>query len=246
MPRRSGGQVPDGLPAGGTTVVTLFWQPEAVSGGLSTVARVDPSDVIVESDESNNDFQAVVQVVEPTVRTVTLRSQAGLDGYVIRGQGTYAGAEIRTGNIGSELGERVYRGFLSFDLAGIPDEAVVTQAELRIFQPEVVGDPYGKLGQLVLKHVDYGSSLDADDFDAAELGSLPVSGPIPPGEWYASSDLVPWIAQDLAASRTRTQIRLQFSSETDGDTEADYARFESGDDALGSGNLPDLTITYVY
>jgi hypothetical protein len=223
------------------------WSPDNWYTDLATIARVDVANAVQESNESNNQLQVNVQVVQPAGASVTLVSQAGLDGYVIGGQGSYVGDEIRIGNIGSVSGERVYRGFLSFDLSGIPAGATIESAELRFFQVRIRGNPYEKLGVFLLKHVDYGLSLDTEDWDGPELGSITLPSVPSPNAWYTLSGepLIAWLSQDLAAGRASIQLRQQFSTETDGDDSADYVQLESGDNTFGTGNAPVLIVSYV-
>lgn len=242
-----GGHVPGGLNAGETTVVTTIWHPNNWYANLATVARVDVNNAVVESDETNNELQVNVQVIPPSEVITTLTSQASLDGYVIGGQGSYTNQEIRVGNYGTASGENVYRGFLSFDLTGIPASATIQSIELRFFQAEIIGDPYGKLSQFFLKHVDYGSSLEVGDFNATDYGSAWITSHTSPGDWYAitSDTLADWLEEALTDGRSRFQLRLQFSPETDDGSTADYIRIESGNNFMGTGNLPQLTITYI-
>jgi hypothetical protein len=242
------GTVPTGLNPGDAVVVPFTWNPANLYTSLTTVARVDPDDLIVESDETNNTREAIVQVVEASEMTVSLTSQAVLDGYVVGGQGSYNMLDIRAGNISAIANERVFRGFLSFSLAGIPTSATILSTELRFYQQELVGDPYGKLAPLLLKHVDYGSSLDVGDFDGPELHSAVLTPPhTSPAEWYTitSGTIASWIEDDLDSGRGRFQCRIQFSTETDDGLTTDYVHFESGNDSNGTGNLPQLTITYL-
>ncbi len=244
-----GGSVPDGLNAGQSLVVTTVWRPASWYANLLTVARVDVGNDVAESNESNNEVQVNVEVVPPSDQTVTLYGQAALDGFQANNGGGNNVADIRVGNgmmAGSPPSELVIRGFLSFDLAGIPASATIKGVDLRFFQTQVNGDPYIKLGNPLLKHVDYGPSLENADFYTPELHSAILSPRTAPGQWYVitADSLVDWIQQDLAAGRTRFQTRLQFSSETDGDGLPDSISIESGDNASGSGNVPQLTITY--
>jgi hypothetical protein len=191
----------------------------------------------------------VTITVLPGETTVTRASQPALDGFRSNNGGGNAGVYIAVGNgnmVGDPAYELVTRGFLSFDLSGIPAGADVTTVELRFYQVEVEGNPYGKLGNLLLKHVDYGPSLEDADYNSPELGSAILSAHTSPMEWYVitSEVIANWIEEDLAAGRSRFQMRLQFSTETDGDGGQDGVRFESGDNYLGTGNVPSLTITY--
>lgn len=244
-----GGAVPGGLNAGQSLVVSTVWNPASWYANLSTVARVDVDNDVTESDESNNELQVNVQVVPPSDVTVTLYSQAALDGFQANNGGGNTAADIRLGNgamVGSPSYELVTRGFMSFDLSGIPASATIKSIELRFFQVQINGNPYSKLGNPLLKHVDYGSSLENADFNTPELASAILSPRTSPGQWYiiTSNTLADWIEQDLAAGRTRFQGRLQFTTETDGDGIQDSASIESGNNSMGTGNLPRLTITY--
>lgn len=245
------------IPAGGSTF--LHWHVEhvleiyldgapvtgpdgqqEVSPAVTTTYRLR---VVYSGGEET---QEVTIEVAPGEVTVTLTSQAALDGYVIGGQGSYNNQEIRVGNYGTASGENVYRGFMSFDMSGIPTGATIQAIQLRFYQEAIVGDPYGKLPQLFLVHVDYGPSLEAGDFDTTAFDSAWLSPHTAPGQWYTitSSTIATWITQNLAAGRPRLQMRLQYSPETDDGVTADYARLESGDNFFGTGNRPQITITY--
>ena len=244
-----GGNVPGGLNAGQSLVVTAIWQPRSWYANLPTVARVDVGNAVAESDESNNELQVNVQVVPPSDVTVTLQSQATLDGFRANNGGGNNAVDIRVGNgamFGSPANELVIRGFLSFDLSGIPAGASVQSIELRFYQVQVNGNPYGKLGNPLLKHIDYGTSLNQSAYDAPAMHSATLSPHTSPATWYTitSNTIGNWIEQDLAAGRSRLQMRLQFSTETDGDGSQDTVSFESGDNYFGTGNIPQLTITY--
>jgi hypothetical protein len=205
--------------------------------------------VVDESDETNNELQVNTAVTPAIDVTVSLTPQAALDGFRANNGGGNNTVDIRVGNgsfFGSPSEELVIRGFMSFDLTGIPASADVKSIDLRFYQVNVTGTPYAKLGNLLIKHVDYGSTLDNAAYDTAELHSAILSPHTGSGEWYTitATTIADWIEADLAAGRTRFQLRLQFSSETDGDGLQDTASFESGENYFGTGNLPRLTITY--
>ncbi|MGC9335487.1 MAG: FHA domain-containing protein [Anaerolineae bacterium] len=238
-----------GLNAGQSQVVTLIWNPSSWYGSLPTRARVDTGGAVAESDETNNELQVNVEVVRPPDVTVTLQSQAALDGFQANNGGGNNSVEIRVGNgpfVGSPAYELVNRGFMSFDLSGIPAAAEIRSIELAFYQVQVVGTPYTKLGNPLLKHLDYGGSLENSDYDAAVLASAILAPRTGSGEWYqiTSNTLANWIEEDLRAGRTRFQLRLQFNTETDGDGNDDRIMLESADNSFGTGNVPQLTITY--
>jgi hypothetical protein len=243
------GRLP-GLDAGATTVVTVRWKPAGAYDSLNVVASVDTGHEVAESDETNNELRTSVQVLEAagTARTITLQSEAALDGYRSNdGRGrTKRGILVGNDEPSATVGEVVWRGFLSFDLASLPAGATIESVELRFYQADVEGSPYDKLGRLVLDHVDYGSRLDDSAFDAPFLDSAVLAPQPSPEAWYISSSplFVEWLEKDLAAGRTRLQLRLQWEQETDGDGEQDLIDVESADNYYETGNVPELRVSY--
>jgi hypothetical protein len=243
-----GGQLA-GLNPGETVLVAVRWRPANAYARLTTVARVDVNNQVAETDEGNNEWVAVIQVVEGTTgpTRITLQSEAALDGYwanVGRGR---ADQDILAGNgqIVEEGRELVWRGFMSFDLSGLPPGASIEDAELRFFQAKTGGNPYGKLGNLVLDHVDYGSSLTDGAFDAPAMDSVALPPQVEPGSWYVvSRGIADWVRADLAAGRGRSQFRVRWAQESDGDGIEDYAGIESGNNFFETGNFPQFIVTY--
>lgn len=239
------GVLAGGLSAGERTAVTVVWSPSGAHDALSTVARVDTGNSVIESDEGNNELQLVVQVVPPEETTVTLTSLADLDGYVVAGQGSDSARGIRVGVATVQGDAQVYRGFMSFDLGSIPAGAEIQSAELSFFQAEVAGEPYLKLGTLFVKHVDYGATLDTGDFDGPAMDSMLLPAISSPGQWYSVTDnMAGWVESDLASGHARSQMRLQFLVE-EGVSTSDLVGLESGNNYFGTGNPPRLIITYI-
>jgi hypothetical protein len=239
-----------GLNAGETTVETILWIPDQPYDQLNTEARVDTGDEVRETDETNNQLAVLVQVVEPpsTPETVILRSVGSLDGYWLNdGTGSNEG-DILVGNgeLADPFGELVARGFLSFDLASIPANATIQGVELRFYQNAVQGNPYEKLGNLVLEHVYYGSSLSDSAYNTPALDSADIATQTLPGAWYILADptITSWVEATLQAGQPQFQLRLQFRRETDGDGAEDWISIVPGGGALGPRNQPQLTITY--
>ena len=240
-----------GLGAGETNVVTLLWSPAQPYGSLTTEARVDVNDEIRETDEDNNRYTAVIEVVEPEGEpvTITLTSEGALDGYRLN-DGTGSSAQdilVGNGEMVNPVGELVARGFMSFDLSDIPAGAAIESAELRFYQKEIEGSPYEKLGNLVLEHVDYGAILGDSAYNTPALDTAVLDIETSPGAWYILSDptIVAWVQSSLETGISRQQFRLQFSQETDGDGQEDWIAFQSGGSILGSRQAPQLTITYI-
>jgi hypothetical protein len=239
-----------GLEPGQATIVAGSWTPSNAHAGLPTVARVDTNGEVPERDKDNNQLARTVEVLPGAITpgTVTVKSDPDLDGYRGNTGGGGTGQDILAGNgdLTDPAGEKVWRGFMSFDLSGFPAGASITGVELRFFQAKVEGSPYQKLGNLVLEHVNYGASLGRPAFDTPALDSMALSPQPSSGTWYvvAGRDLAGWIEQDLAAGRERFQVRLRWAQETDGDNQEDYASMEPGNNFFGTGNVPVLVVTY--
>ncbi len=211
---------------------------------------MDTADEVDETDEGNNTYTASIQVIElpSQPETVTLKSEGALDGYWLNDGSGSSSENILVGN-GDEvepIGELVARGFMSFDTSDIPAGSTIDNVELRFYQKEVQGDPYGKLGNLVLEHVDYGSTLGDSAYHTPALASALLDMETDARAWYVISEptILSWVQSNLEAGRSRFQLRLQFRQETDGDRSEDWVAIEPGGGALGSRNAPQLIITY--
>jgi hypothetical protein len=174
----------------------------------------------------------------PASQSMTITSTATLDGWRASNGGGNNTWYIQIGR-NATLYER---GFVSFDISSIPSGKTIDEVTLRLYQKEVEGTPYSSLGSLIVDHLDYGDSLGSEDLSAgaitSNIGTLTSNASI---EW---KDLIVTNAlkADISASRTRSQFRLRFSTEATG---ADaWARFESGDNYMGTGNLPQLVVKY--
>ena len=240
-----------GLGAGETSVATLLWSPAQPYESLTTEARVDVDDEVLEKDEDNNRYTAVVQVVEAEVEPViiALTSESALDGYRLN-DGTGSNSKdilVGNGELVNPTGELVSRGFMSFDLSDIPAGATIESAELRFYQKEIQGSPYEKLGNLVLEHVYYGASLDDSAYNTPALGTAVLDMETAPQAWYILSDptIVTWVQSSVETGLSRQQFRLQFSQETDGDGQEDWIAVQGGGGILGSREAPQMIITYI-
>jgi hypothetical protein len=240
----------DGLEPGQTRTVAVTWTPVRAYEQLSTEARVDTDDDVAESDETNNQLIAIVQVLEaPAGPEVTVvRSEAALDGSLLN-DGTGSNIQdilVGNGRIVEPTGELVSRGFLSFDLAEVPAGATIEGVELRFYQQTIEGEPYEKLGNLMLEQIDYGSSLDPGAYDLPALDSAVLARLPSPNSWYVLSDpaITSWVQSTLDNDQARFQLRLRFTQESDGDGEEDWVSIEPGGGILSSPNAPTLTIIY--
>lgn len=240
-----------GLGAGESTVVTVNWIPTDASARVTTEARIDTDDEVVESDERNNQLTADVEVIEAPSEpeSVTVQSDPALDGFLANNGNGSTTEDIYVGNgdLVEPDGELVARGFMSFDLSSIPEGAAIESVELRFYQGAIEGEPYSKLGNLLLEQVVYGDQLDASAFSAPALNSAALAKQTSPNSWYVLADaaIAEWVADDLASGRSKFQLRLRFAPETDGDGEEDWITIEPGGGVLGSSKSPQLTVTYL-
>jgi len=177
----------------------------------------------------------------PATQTMTLSAASSLDGFQSSNGGGNAGIEIRAGrNV-----NLITRGFVSFDISGIPTGKTIEEATLRLYQTSVTGNPYGVGSSLKVDHLDYGSSFENADYSASSLsssfGTLTSNATL---EW---KDLIVTdrLKADISSGRTRSQYRLHFAIENQGgDVTGDFANFESANNSTGSGNTPQLVVKY--
>jgi hypothetical protein len=106
-----------------------------------------------------------------------------------------------------------YRGFVTFDLSGLPAETQgLSSAQLTMSVDNIHGSPSSGLGNLLAEHVSF-DSISLDAFQAAPLGSaIPVSGSYSVSA-QLSADLLSSVQGDLAA-RGYSQFRFRFSIAT--------------------------------
>lgn len=173
----------------------------------------------------------------PILRTITIKSQATLDGWRASNGGGNTAWYLQIGR-NTTLTTRSY---VSFDLGAIPEGVTIQKATLRLYQVEVIGSPYSS-NNLVVDHVNYGDSLTKEDYDltplSSNIGTLTSNAVI---EWK-DIEVTNNLRVDVSSGRTRNQYRLRFAGEAVG-PEA-WARFESGDNYKGTGNLPQLVVEY--
>lgn len=171
----------------------------------------------------------------------TLNSTSALDGFRSSNGAGNATVDVRSGrNV-----NLITRGFVSFDLASLPSGITVEKATLRIYQTSIIGNPYGVGGNLLVDHLDYGDSLGDDDYNRSSLssniGTLSSNATV---EWK-ELEITDRLRNDLTSGRSRSQYRLHFTTETiGGDVTGDFAKFESGENSQGTGNLPKLVVRF--
>lgn len=178
--------------------------------------------------------------------TVELVSTGSLDGYMRSdGNGATAGTPI-TGDLegaGPTLANIGYRQFYSFDLSAIPPGSAIVSATLHVFQAAVGGEPYTDLGNVIVDHVDYGTTLDFAAYNAAPLtgnvGTLMNDATLA----YRTLAVTARVQADLTAGRARSQYRLRFSlRDANNDLQSDYTQLTDGE--FAGAQVPKLVVTY--
>lgn len=115
------------------------------------------------------------------------------------------------------------KGFVSFNLSSLPEGATITSAVLRVYQYNVAGDPYDKLGKVLVEHVSYDSLEQGESGETAQAKYTmePLDNTIPADAFlstdatigYKTLDVTAAVQADQGASRTRAQFRLRFPKE---------------------------------
>jgi hypothetical protein len=186
----------------------------------------------------------------PKVKTFT--STGKNDGWVLESaQNSQKGESlnIKAGTflLGDDMDNRQYRSILSFNTDSLPDNAIVTRVNLKILKQAVVGvDPFSTHSSLQV-HIRRGyfgtkAVLQRADFQAApsqsDVGSFTTQ---PTDNWYSVElDAQAYAFINLTGN---SQFRLQFELWNDGNGEADYIKFFSGN-ATNLARRPQLVIEY--
>lgn len=143
-----------------------------------------------------------------------------------RSNDTYGAGQCARGEVNMCVGDvRVnrrseqYRGFISFELPELPDEARSIEAQLRLEVTGVSGNPFASLGGLLVEHA---------RFDAIGLEAFAAEGLAELGLIAGAGGMGATLGADVGAAfladqheRRLTQYRLRFEDATDGDNTSD-------------------------
>lgn len=185
----------------------------------------------------------------PPIQTLTALSNASYDGHVMEstetsGVGGSTNSSTTALVVGDDVSNRQYRGIISFDTSGLPDNAVITSVTLRLKYSGVVGtNPFSTHGNLLadIRTGTFYSSigLQKEDFQTSPSKSSVLS--------FTNSTIDGWYSAGFAninfgyINKTGvTQFRLRFAIDDNNDKGDDYLKIYSGD----SGSPPELIIDY--
>ncbi|HEY5902393.1 MAG TPA: DNRLRE domain-containing protein, partial [Anaerolineales bacterium] len=174
------------------------------------------------------------------------------DGWVLEssetsGTGGSINASATQFYLGDDSANRQYRSILSFNTSGLPDNAVILSATLKIKSAGVQGtSPFttqGKLfGDVRLGSFNGSSALQTADFQApSSRDALLTISSTPSSGWYSGKMISAGLGY---INRTGpTQIRLRFALDDNDDRAADYMKFYSGNYGTQAAR-PVLIIVY--
>ncbi|GMV34765.1 MAG: hypothetical protein AMXMBFR60_25940 [Chloroflexota bacterium] len=183
---------------------------------------------------------------------LSVTSAAAQDGYVRESTETSnAGGSVNTAAttffVGDDVQDRQYLSLLSFGTSGLPDNAVIVSATLKLKLGSAVGtSPFTTHNSLVvdIRQPYFGTavSLQTNDFAAvAGAGSVATVGSIPQSGYYIAT--INSTGLTHISKTGATQLRLRFLLDDNDDLGADYLAFYSAN-ASPSSNRPVLEIVY--
>lgn len=164
--------------------------------------------------------QVVIAETLPT--KLELYSIAAEDGQVRRDG--YIGQEPDVGDTKASV---AIQAFVSFDISMIPKDAVITSATIDLTNAALIGDPFSKLGMLLVYDYQY-TTLKASDFAIGPVLGAIQTFPVPPSQPITSNILANAIQKRVDAGSPRFQLRFQFAKPSFYNNQADYV-------ALGDG-----------
>jgi len=244
------------LKASNTRVYDYFGWAVSISGETIVVGanREDSSSSGVNGDQWNDDaLQSGAAYGFDHVPMLVSRSKGSFDGWVLESSensntGGSLNATLASFSLGDSAKKQQYRAILDFDTSGLPEDAVITKATLKIKRHSIVGaNPFNDHGNIVIdirNGAFYSNrALQWIDFQAAPtkayagiISNTPVAG-----SWYSGelkSAALPFI--NLSGI---TQLRLRFYIDDNNNTATDLMRFYSGN-ASSPDTQPALVVEY--
>ena len=217
---------------------------------MGIARQLDSRVVVIGSSGANAILARYETGAAGVTNTASFKSVGVYDGWLLEsGENTNKGGTLDKNSnaifVGDGTKDRQYRGFLSFDTASLPDDAVVTAAQVKVKRQGIVGtDPFITHGSLLLE-IRNGTfsnnvALGLEDFAAiANIGSTqdPFSGAV--DNWHTAS--LSGVNLSHVNKHGTTQFRLMFAKDDNDDMGADYVKFFSGNSTSAQ---PELVVTY--
>jgi hypothetical protein len=239
----------------GDDTVMTFNPGSNIDYGTVVTVTIDDSAADKDGLGMDDDFESEFRILRQ--KTETVYSQGTNDGFVWAPGVLLLLGTPRADTDGLMEVSTWQRGFLSFDLSGLPEDiAEIQTAQLSVFQSNHDAGAYGgQTGSLLLESVVYGS-LDMGDFSSAALTFC--NGfclfPAPTSKVLSSSsadgvktaDVVGPVRSDWAHRDDRgdlSQFRLRFATENNGAGPNVGASFAAGEGWIFA---PAMEITYLY
>lgn len=187
------------------------------------------------------------------MQTDTLMVAADQTGFVESGAGDAAfaapGSDIRVGDDAAKDPLIDVRGFVGFDLSGLPSGIHVKSAMLVATQCSVAGSPFD-LGNVVLDHISYTVPFDTTAYAVSPLASLVGTISTDTTLGARSVSVTSSVADDIGKGRSSSQFRLRMSTTNEaGNGPSNQVIFASdsantSDCLPASGQQPRLVVTY--
>ncbi|GEM_PF-3273482 len=199
---------------------------------------------------------------EPREETLTLYSEAALDGEVVWDtpeignsfSGDSLSASANIGDIGNGdndgFGDGVRRLVVSFSLADLPAGADIQSATLRLRQNgQSSGDSYGSvsgLGAAYVTNISYAAFIPGDELWGAsgtgvQVDIGPLASAFAADTWHEIDVTESALAERSTFLSGRLQFRVYHDIENNGDDISDTDGWVTGDAAT---DRPELVITY--
>lgn len=203
-----------------------------VSGELPDDDSIGATTQIVTTTDSEAGFEAEAESETVSEQTVTLYSIAAEDGNARQGGIT---VDYFALIVGDDINNQPAQAFLSFDISGIPSDAIVGSASLDLSGVSEIGQPFAALGLLRVYNDQYGS-LYPDDFTGhfftGHMGSYSLPSSLM--EPLNDSALTSAVQTKVNDGESRFQVRLQFEKHSNYDSKTDVLTF----------TVPELVVTY--
>ncbi len=225
------------------------------ASGTGTSATQRP-EMIIEYYIDNVCYVSQPQTTAGSPVTVELWSTPADDGQVVEAHETYGVGGSMNATAGSfQVGDTASRqqmmGVLSFDLTGIPANATIQSATLRLYRTSGIGTP-ASLGALtaslrIPQTPFFGPTqgLEFADFESfAHIPNVATFAPLPLNNQYIE---VPLTAGGRAFLNKGgvTQFKINFALDDNNNLLSDQITFASGNFGVGQPARPRLLITYL-